>query len=104
MKIMDVTNSNFKEEVLNSEVPVLVDFNADWCGPCKMLRPILDEIADSRADFKIVSINVDDNEELAKEYGVMSIPCLVAIKDGKEVNRSVGLRPKDDIESMMGEI
>ena len=104
MKIIEVNESNFENEVLNSKVPVLVDFNAEWCGPCKMLKPILDEIASSRADFKIVSVNVDDNENLAKEYGVMSIPCLVAIKNGKEVNRSIGLRSKDNIEFMMGEI
>lgn len=104
MKVIDVTNSTFDREVINSDVPVLVDFNATWCGPCRMLRPILDEICDTRADFKVVSIDVDNNSELASKYNVSSIPCLVAFKDGKEVKRIIGLRPKSDIESMMGEL
>jgi len=103
MKIIDVTKDNFESEVLNSSVPVLVDFNANWCGPCRMLKPILEEISSERSDFKIVSINIDDEEELAEEYSVSSIPCLVYFKDGKEDKRSVGLRPKEDIISMMGE-
>lgn len=104
MKIVEINKDNFDSKVLKSEIPVLVGFNATWCGPCKMLRPVLDEIADTRSNFKIVSVDVDENSDLAKEYGVMSIPCLVAIKDGKEVNRSVGFRPKEDIESMMEEL
>ena len=104
MKIIEVTKENFDKEVLKSEVPVLVDFNADWCGPCRMLRPILDELSEERSEYKIVSINIDDEDELAEEYGVFSIPCLVAFKDGKEVNRSVGLKPKEAIASMMEEI
>ena len=104
MKIVEVNKTNFESEVLNSNIPVLVDFNADWCGPCRMLRPILDEISMDRADFKITSINIDDEEELADRYSVSSIPCLVAFKDGKEVKRSVGLRPKDTIIDMMGEL
>ena len=103
MKIMDVTKDNFESEVLNSSIPVLVDFNANWCGPCRMLKPILEEISSERSDFKIVSINIDDEEELAEKYSVSSIPCLVYFKDGKEDKRSVGLRPKEDIISMMGE-
>ena len=103
MKIIEVNNDNFNDVVLNSDVPVLVDFNANWCGPCRMLRPILDEIADTRSTNKIVSINIDENEELANKYDVSSIPCLVLFKDGKEVKRSIGLRPKADIESMMEE-
>lgn len=104
MKVIEINNDGFENDVLKSEIPVLVDFYASWCGPCRMLRPILDEIADSRTDFKIVSINVDEQEELAEKYGVSSIPCLVVFKDGKEINRSVGLRPKESIEQMMGEI
>lgn len=103
MEIVKVNKDNFEDVVLKSEVPVLVDFNADWCGPCRMLSPILDELASERADYKIVSINIDEEDELAEEYNVKSIPCLVFFKDGKEVNRSVGLKSKDAIESMMGE-
>lgn len=103
MEIVKVNKDNFEDVVLKSEVPVLVDFNADWCGPCRMLSPILDELASERADYKIVSINIDEEDELAEEYNVESIPCLVFFKDGKEVNRSVGLKSKDAIESMMGE-
>ena len=104
MKVIEVTSSNFDSEVLNSNIPVLVDFNATWCGPCRMLKPILGEIADTRANFKIVSIDVDNNSELASRFDVSSIPCLVAFKDGKEVKRTVGLRPKSDIEAMMEEL
>ena len=103
MKIIDVTKDNFEEIVLNSEVPVLVDFNANWCGPCRMLRPILEEINEDRNEYKIVSINIDEESELAEEYGVSSIPCLVVFKGGRELKRSVGLRPKEYIESMMEE-
>ena len=102
MEIVNVNKENFKEEVINSQSPVLADFNADWCGPCRMLRPVLDELASEHNDFKIVSINVDDEDELAREYFVSSIPCLVLFKNGEEVNRSVGLKPKDEIESMLG--
>ena len=97
MEIKKVTSDNFKEEVLNSKVKVLIDFYADWCGPCRMLRPVIDNIANKRDDVKIVSINVDDNEELARKYGVMSIPCLVLIENGQEIRRSVGLIPEEDV-------
>ena len=104
MEIMSVNKENFDEVVLKSEVPVLVDFNADWCGPCRMLKPILEELSEERTEYKIVSINIDDQEELAEKYEVFSIPCLVVFKDGKEVKRNIGLRPKESIEDMMGEI
>ena len=103
MKVIDVNKSNFEEEVIKSEKRVLVDFNADWCGPCKMLRPVLDEIAENNDNIKIVSVNVDFNESLAKEYNVFSIPCLVLIENGKETNRSVGMIPKSDVEKLIGE-
>jgi len=103
MGIVDINKSNFETEVLKSEVPVLVDFNADWCGPCRMLKPILEELA-LESNYKIASVNVDNEQALASKYGIFSIPCLIAFKDGKEVQRSVGLRPKEDIESMMEEI
>jgi thioredoxin 1 len=99
--MVEINNNNFKSEVLENEL-VLVDFNADWCGPCQMLKPVLEEIASERST-KIVSVNVDDNMELAREYGIMTIPCLILFKDGKEIKRSVGLKSKDDIISMMEE-
>ena len=89
-----INGEEFKKEVIDSKAEVLVDFYADWCGPCKMLSPIMDEISKEKTVFKV---NVDDEQDLAMEYGVMSIPCVIAFKDGKEVNRSVGLRSKDDI-------
>lgn len=103
MKVIDVNKSNFEEEVLKSTTKVLVDFNADWCGPCKMLRPVLDEIAESNDNIKIVSVNVDYNEKLSREYNVFSIPCLVLIEDGKEIKRSVGMIPKSEVEKLIGE-
>ena len=89
-----INGEEFKKEVIDSKAEVLVDFYADWCGPCKMLSPIMDEISKEKTVFKV---NVDDEQDLAMEYGVMSIPCVIAFKDGKEVNRSVGLKSKDDI-------
>ena len=103
MAVIEVTKDNFETEVLKSDKKVLVDFNAEWCGPCRMLRPIIDEIAESNENVKIVSINVDNEDELAEDYGVMSIPCLVLFDKGKEINRSVGMTSKDAIESMIGE-
>ena len=101
MEIEKITNDNFKDKVLECETPVLVDFYADWCGPCRMLRPILEELAKESPNYKIVSVNVDDCEDLAQQYHISSIPCLVVLKEGKEVKRSVGLRPKSDVEAMM---
>ena len=102
MEIKDVTNTDFQKEVLDSTELVIVDFNANWCGPCRMLRPTLDEIAEESKSCKIVSVNVDNNEELAEKYNVSSIPCLVFIKDGKEVNRSIGLKTKEELEELIG--
>ena len=103
MKIIDVTKNNFEKEVLKSDKKVLVDFNANWCGPCRMLRPVLDEISEENNNVKIVSINVDDNEDLAMSYGIMSIPCLVLIENGVETRRSIGLMPKEEIMKFLGE-
>ena len=101
MAIIEVTKANFEEEVLKSEVPVLVDFNADWCGPCKAMKPMLDDLAENSDSYKIASINIDDEDELAEEYDVTAIPCLVLFKNGKEANRSVGLIAKDAIEALL---
>ena len=103
MEVITVTKENFEEEVLKSSLPVLIDFNADWCGPCRMIRPMIDDIASNNDNIKIVSINIDDEDELADKYEVSSIPCLVLIKDGKEVNRNVGLIAQDQLESFIGE-
>ena len=103
MKVIEVTEEKFESEVLNSNIPVLVDFNADWCGPCKMLRPVLEELAEEVTNTKIAAVNVDDNQNLAIKYNVSSIPCLVLIKEGKEENRLIGLRSKSDIKDFLGE-
>lgn len=101
MGVIKVNNQNFEEEVIKSEKTVLIDFYADWCGPCKMLSPIIDEIAEENTDIKVVKVNVDDSQDLAMKYQVMSIPTLVVIKDGKEINRSVGLRDKQEVINMI---
>ncbi|MBO4212055.1 MAG: thioredoxin [Oscillospiraceae bacterium] len=102
MAIQEITHADFEELVLKSDKPVLVDFNATWCGPCRMLKPILEEVSAERSDVKIVGIDVDDNRDLAEEYGVFSIPCLVLIKDGAEANRSVGMIPKEQVLELLG--
>lgn len=89
-----IKREEFNELVLNSKGIVFVDFYADWCGPCKMLSPIMDTISNTNVVYKV---NVDEEESLAREYGVMSIPCVILFKDGKEINRSVGLKSKEDI-------
>ena len=101
MSVIHINKSNFQNEVLNSEKPVLLDFWAPWCGPCRMVSPIVDEIAAERGDIKVGKVNVDEERELAGQFGVMSIPTLVVIKGGRVVNQMVGARPKSQILAML---
>ncbi len=97
MSVLTITQDNFDEEVLNSSKPVLLDFWAEWCGPCRMLSPIVDQVAEELADIKVGKVNVDQEPKLASRFQVMSIPTLVLIKAGKEVERSLGAIPKNKI-------
>ena len=101
MEIMKVTSANFKDEVLNSDKTVLIDFYADWCGPCKMFSPVVEAVATENEDIKVVKVNVDDAQDLAIQYQVMSIPTTVVIKNGQEVNRAVGMISKSDLLEMV---
>ncbi|HOR13462.1 MAG TPA: thioredoxin [Clostridia bacterium] len=102
MSVTEITNSNFKTEVLDSSSPVLVDFWASWCGPCRMIAPVLEEVAKEKAGtVKVGKINVDEQPQLASQFGVMSIPTLVLFKGGKAVNKSVGVKPKEAILEMI---
>ena len=101
MSVITITKENFQQEVLASDKPVLLDFWASWCGPCRMVSPIVDEIAEEREDIKVGKVNVDEESELAARFRVMSIPTLVVMKDGEIVNQSVGARPKAQILAML---
>ncbi len=101
MSAMHIRNHNFHEEVVNSEKPVLVDFWASWCGPCRMVGPIIDEIAAEHPEYKVVKINVDEEPELASRYRVVSIPTLMVMKNGQVVQQSAGARPKNQILAML---
>lgn len=101
MFAMDINKNNFQSEVMQSDKPVLLDFWAPWCGPCRMVVPIVEEIAQERSDIKVGKINVDEQPELVSQFGVMSIPTLVVMKNGKIVNQSMGARPKSAILSML---
>lgn len=100
----ECNDSNFEEIVLKSDKPVLVDFNATWCGPCRMLSPILESVASENDKFNFASVDVDEAEELAMKYGISSIPCLIIFKGGEEVKRSIGFMSKEELEDMLGEI
>ncbi len=103
MSVIKINKENFRSEVLTSDKPVLLDFYADWCGPCRMVSPIVDEIAEERTDIKVGKINVDEQPELASQFGVVSIPMLAVVKDGKLVSQAVGARPKAQILAMLEE-
>lgn len=97
MAVIKLTSEMYDSEVANSDKPVLIDFYADWCGPCKMVSPIVDEIANERIDVKVCKVNVDEQPDLAMKFGVMSIPTLIVIKQGNEAARQVGAIPKSEI-------
>ena len=101
MSAMHINKMNFDAEVVASSQPVLLDFWAPWCGPCRMVLPVIEEIAKERGDIKVGKINVDEEPELAREFGVMSIPMLVVMKDGRIVNKAVGAKPKAQILAML---
>ena len=96
-----ITKENFKSEVLDAQGTVLVDFWADWCGPCRMLSPIVDQVAEQHSEVKVGKIDIDAQPELANQFGVMSIPTLIVFKNGQKVNESVGLIPKENIEALL---
>lgn len=101
MSVLKITESNFQSVVLESNKTVLLDFWASWCGPCRMLSPIIDEIAGERSDIKVGKVNVDEEPELASQFKIMSIPTLLVIKDGKVINQSMGVIPKEQVLSLL---
>ena len=101
MSVLSITKENFNEEVLTSQNPVLLDFWAGWCGPCKMLSPIVNQIADQHPEIKVGKVNVDEQPDLARQFQIMGIPTLLLFKDGKPVATSVGLKSKSAIENLL---
>jgi thioredoxin 1 len=102
MAIIECNSTNFEEVVLRADKPVLVDFNATWCPPCRALHPLLEELAEESDDYLIVAVDIDESPALAAQYEVSSIPCLIAFKSGEETDRRVGLQPKKRLEKMLG--
>ncbi len=101
MSYINITSENFEAEVMKSEKPVLLDFWASWCGPCRMLGPVIEEIAEENENIKVGKVNVDEQSGLANKYGIVSIPTMLVIKNGEVVNKAVGFMPKDDILDML---
>ena len=101
MSVIHINKSNFQNEVLNSEKPVLLDFWAPWCGPCRMVSPVVDEIASERGDIKVGKVNVDEQPDLAAQFGIMSIPTLLVFQNGRLVNQAVGARPKSGVLALL---
>lgn len=101
MSVLNIKNENFETVVLDSSKPVLVDFWASWCGPCKMLAPVIDEFAEDHPEFKIGKVNVDDENALTRKFRIRSVPTLIVFKDGVEVNRAVGVLSEDELEELL---
>jgi len=97
MSTLKITSENFEKEVLNSDKPVVVDFYADWCGPCKMMAPVIDKLADENENIKVCKVNVDDNQDLAVKYGIMSIPTIIIFKNKEVSKKFVGVTSKQEI-------
>lgn len=103
MRIIELNDELFQEEVINKKGKYLIDFNANWCGPCRMMAPILENYETKNSDLQFASVNIDDNEDLASKYNVSSIPCLILMEDGEEVKRNVGLINEDELRAFLGE-
>ena len=103
-ELKHINESEFEEQVLKSEKPVIVDFFATWCGPCKMLGPVLEEVAEQHQDVVIVKVDIDENMALAQKFGLMSVPTLMIFKNGEEVGREIGFRQKEEIEEIISNI
>lgn len=101
MSVLAITKDNFEQEVLHSSTPVILDFWAPWCGPCRMLGPTLEQLAQERSDIKVAKVNVDEQMELASQFGIVNIPTLIVFKDGKPTNKSLGVQSKSQILSML---